>query len=95
VVFPFDNFLSTGIVNMKSVIVSSLFAGAYAFPWVADAPGVMSPWSAAYRNANLKRQQSGSGPGSAAQCPFNANHVPAAPFNKKYPYNYAQNGKAP
>lgn len=39
----------------------------------------------AYRNGHLKRQQPGQGPGSAAQCPFNANHQPAAPFNSKYP----------
>lgn len=62
-----------------------------AFPWVADVPGVHSPWSAAYRAA--KRQQPGQGPGSAAQCPFNPDHKPAAPITKKYPYNGAKNGK--
>ena len=64
-----------------------------AFPWVADVPGVQSPWSQAYRAAHQRRQQAGSGPGSAAQCPFNANHKPAAPYNPKYPYNGAKNGQ--
>lgn len=63
-----------------------------AFPWVADAPGVSSPWSNAYRAAHARRQQPGEGAGSAAQCPFNANHVPAAPISSKYPYNGAKNG---
>ena len=75
---------------MKSFALTLLFSGAYAFPWVADMPGVQSPWSQAYRHA--KRQQSGSGPGSAAQCPNNPNHVPAAAYNSKYPYNGAKNG---
>jgi len=64
-----------------------------AFPWVADAPGVSSPWSQAYRAAHERRQQPGEGAGSAAQCPFNANHKPAAAFNAKYPYNNAKNGQ--
>lgn len=68
----------------------STLTPASAFPWVADAPGVHSPWSAAYRAA--KRQQPGEGPGSAAQCPFNADHEPAAPITDEYPYNGAKNG---
>ena len=80
---------------MKSLIVSFLFSSTYAFPWVAEVPGVQSPWSRQYREANarrMKRQQAGEGAGSEALCPFNANHVPAAPVTSKYPYNNANNG---
>jgi len=77
---------------MKTFILFSLVAGTWAFPWVADAPGVHSPWSGAYRAARQKRQQAGVGPGSAAQCPFNANHKDAAPITDEYPYNGAKNG---
>ena len=74
---------------MKNISILSLFvASATAFPWVADQPGVRSPWT-----GRTKRQQSGgSNPGGPATCPFNSNHQPAAPFNSKYPYNSAQNG---
>lgn len=78
---------------MKSAALALLVSGAYSFPWVADMPGVQSPWSNAYKAGVAKRQQSGSGPGSAAQCPNNPNHKPAAPYNSKYPYNGAKNGK--
>ncbi|KAF2083470.1 putative aromatic peroxygenase [Saccharata proteae CBS 121410] len=42
--------------------------------------------------SRLRRQQTGNGPGSAAQCPFNPNHVDAAPVTADYPYNNAKNG---
>lgn len=75
---------------MKSFIASSLLlAGASAFPFVMDAPGVDS---SALRNARHRRQQPGSGPGSAASCPFNPNHVPAPLVTSEYPYNNAKNG---
>jgi len=75
---------------MKTVLaLTSLVASASAFPFVAEMPGVDS---SLLKARHTKRQQTGSGPGSAATCPFNANHVPAAPFNPKYPYNYAVNG---
>ncbi|KAK5716062.1 hypothetical protein LTR15_009887 [Elasticomyces elasticus] len=77
---------------MKQALLSySLLAsGAYAFPWVASQPGVDSSLFAA-RKA-FKRQQTPEGAGDAAHCPFNANHVPAAPVTSKYPYNNAKNG---
>jgi len=75
---------------MKYALVSALAGGASAFPWVVDAPGVDS--SLLGRRSLHSRQQAGEGAGSAAQCPFNADHVPAAPFNSKYPYNNAKNG---
>ncbi|KAK5709320.1 hypothetical protein LTR17_019891 [Elasticomyces elasticus] len=79
---------------MKQALLSySLLAsGAYAFPWVANQPGVDSSLFAA-RKA-FKRQQTPEGAGDAAHCPFNANHVPAAPVTSKYPYNNAKNGIA-
>lgn len=59
-----------------------------AFPWVVEQAGVDS---SLFRN--VRRQQSGgSNPGGPATCPFNANHVPAAPMTAKYPYNNATNG---
>ena len=68
----------------------SAFLGiAYAFPWVADQPGVDS----SLFTLSHKRQQSGGGnPGGPATCPFNADHTPAAPITSQYPYNNAQNG---
>lgn len=75
---------------MKAVVVSALVSGAYAFPWVANMPGVDSSMLQGYRNN--KRQQDPEGAGSAANCPFNRNHVPAAPVTAKYPYNNAKNG---
>ncbi|KAK4500726.1 hypothetical protein PRZ48_008916 [Zasmidium cellare] len=63
---------------------------AYAFPWVVNAPGVDSSM---LPNRDLfKRQQVPEGPGSAAQCPFNPNHVPAVPIQPGQ-YNNAINGK--
>ena len=73
---------------MKSAIVSLLATGAYAFPWVADSPGVQSPWSKFANNKRLIARQQSSG----GACPFNANHVPAKPITSKYPYNGAKNG---
>lgn len=75
---------------MKYALISALAGGATAFPWVVDAPGVDS--SLLGRRSLHRRQQAGEGAGSAAECPFNANHVPAAAFNSKYPYNNAKNG---
>ncbi|KAK5170281.1 uncharacterized protein LTR77_004868 [Saxophila tyrrhenica] len=73
---------------MKTVLFSLLFSGAYAFPWVANEPGVVSPWSEFANGHRLKaRQQAGIG-----ACPFNANHKPANPITDKYPYNGAKNG---
>ncbi|KAM3424667.1 hypothetical protein BST61_g6654 [Cercospora zeina] len=77
---------------MKGVILSSLVASAGAFPFVMDVPGVESSAIQAERT-RIRRQQPGQGPGSAAECPFNANHVPAAPVTAQYPYNNAKNGR--
>lgn len=68
----------------KALLASLAVDGAVAFPWVASQAGVDS--------SLLKRQQPPTGAGSAANCPFNANHKPAAPYNPKYPYNGARNG---
>ncbi|KAF7193916.1 Aromatic peroxygenase [Pseudocercospora fuligena] len=76
---------------MKTFVVASLLAGASAFPFVMDMPGVDSRMIQAERR-RVRRQQEGSGPGSAAQCPFNANHKPANPVTSQYPYNNAKNG---
>ncbi|WPH04693.1 Cloroperoxidase [Acrodontium crateriforme] len=76
---------------MKTAAITSLLvSGACAFPWVVDTAGVDSSLLNARRLRS--RQQAGTGPGSAAECPFNANHVPAAPVTAQYPYNNAKNG---
>ena len=62
-----------------------LAEAANAFPWVSLVPDVDS-------SMLVERQQPGSGPGSEATCPFNANHVFAAPITAKYPYNGAKGG---
>lgn len=78
---------------MKSAVVSSLLvSGTYAFPWVLNDPNVDASLLPQHRSLH-SRQQPGSGPGSAATCPFNANHVPAAPITSAYPYNNAINGQ--
>jgi len=51
-----------------------------AYPWVAGQPGVDS---SLFRSRPQKRQ---------ANCPFNANHQPAAKYSSKYPYTGAKNG---
>ncbi|KAK0938693.1 hypothetical protein LTR29_009792 [Friedmanniomyces endolithicus] len=75
---------------MKQAIFALLVSGTYAFPWVAEQPGVDSSLFKA-RRAH-KRQQAGEGAGGPATCPFNANHVAASPVTSKYPYNNAKNG---
>jgi hypothetical protein len=70
---------------MKSIFFGILFSGAYAFPWVSDAPGVSSPWGD-FRKLKARQQP------SPDSCPFNANHKPANPITSKYPYNGAKNG---
>nr|POE76235.1 aromatic peroxygenase [Quercus suber] len=81
------------ILKMKSAVLSSLLvSGAYAFPWVLNDPNVDSSSLPKYRSLQ-NRQQPGVGPGGAATCPFNPNHVPAAPVTDQYPYNGAVDGK--
>lgn len=67
---------------MKSFAYLSLVSTAAAFPWVAQQPGVDSSLF-----KNVRRQQPAVG-----ACPFNANHVPAAPVTDEFPYNNAKNG---
>lgn len=69
---------------MKSVAVSSLLlSGAYAFPFVMNADGVDSSLIHAERS-RIRRQQVSDDAGDAANCPFNANHVPANPVTAEY-----------
>lgn len=78
---------------MKNVaILSALAVSASAFPWVVEMPGVDSSPLPGFKAIRQRRQQAGTGAGSAATCPFNANHQGAAPYNAKYPYNNATNG---
>ena len=54
---------------------------AMAFPWLASMSGIRS---ASEIEAQLAKRQT--------TCPFNADHVPAAPITSKFPYAGAQNG---
>ncbi|KAK5117240.1 hypothetical protein LTR62_005857 [Meristemomyces frigidus] len=77
---------------MKQAVLSLFVAGAVAFPWVAEQPGVDSSLFK-QRRANYRRQQTGEGAGGPSTCPFNANHVPAPGITAEYPYNNAKNGQ--
>src|SRR5450432_207737 len=57
-----------------------------AFPYYYSIPGV-GPG----QFENAKRQQSATLQ-KRDTCPFNPNHVPAAPITSQYPYNHAING---
>lgn len=76
----------------NAVVLSLLTASASAFPWVANMPGVDSSMLAGYKEAKMKRQQTGTGAGGPATCPNNPVHKGAAPYNPAYPYNGAKNG---
>lgn len=85
-IFSTISFTSTSAMK-NTLAFTTLVASASAFPFVANMPGVDSSLFKA------KRQQTNpTGPGSAATCPFNANHVPAAPYTAPYLYNHAFNG---
>ena len=74
---------------MKNFFVSSiLLTGASAFPFVLNSPGVDSSLL-----RNVRRQQPGEGAGGEKTCPFNPDHVPAAPATAQFPYNNAKDGK--
>ncbi|KAK5136579.1 hypothetical protein LTR08_002593 [Meristemomyces frigidus] len=75
---------------MKNCLIPLLASGAAAFPFVANQAGVDSSLLQAARLN--KRQQTGEGAGGPSTCPFNANHVAAAPVTSQYPYNNAKNG---
>ena len=74
---------------MKHAVVAALITSASAFPWVVDVEGVDSSMLSA---RHQRRQQTGTGAGGPATCPFNADHKPAAAYDAKYPYNGAKNG---
>ena len=68
------------LFTLYALISAASFTSA--FPFVARVPGVES--SILSKGApNEKRQSS---------CPFNPDHLGAAPYNSDYPYTGAQNG---
>lgn len=76
-----------------SLLAASILAEhVLSFPFVSEMQGVDSSLFGGARRA--KRQQTTKGPGSAATCPFNANHVPAVGISDKYAYGGAKNGSA-
>ena len=63
------------------LLIIVLIPNTMAFPWIADVPGVRSVNEVEAQHA--KRQST---------CPFNPNHVPAAPITSQFPYTGAING---
>lgn len=63
------------------LLTITLIPSIVAFPWVAGVPAVRSVTEIEAQNA--KRQTT---------CPFNPNHVPAAPITSQFPYAGALNG---
>lgn len=73
------------IMAPKSLLtVLAVAQGAFAYPWVARAPGV---------DSSMLSRRSGHLPRDSANCPVNPNHVPAAPVTAQFPYNNAINGQ--
>ncbi|KAL6707920.1 hypothetical protein ACN47E_003594 [Coniothyrium glycines] len=62
-------------------LLALLASSAVAYPWVAGQPGVDS---SLFKNARPQKRQ--------ANCPFNANHQPAATYTSQFPYVGAKNG---
>ena len=63
------------------LLAITVVPNAMAFPWVAGVSGIRSASEVEAQYA--KRQTT---------CPFNTNHVPAAPITAQFPYAGAQNG---
>ena len=84
-----SNHQSRPIIIMARSLLSLLLLleTSVAFPFVANQAGVDASLF-----KNVKRQQTSNGPGSAAQCPYNPDHVPAVGISSKYPYNGATGG---
>lgn len=66
---------------MQTLMLLLSAAAVSAYPWVASQPGVDSSILLRSRDVN-----------TPDSCPFNENHQPAAPYNRKYPYTGARNG---
>lgn len=74
---------TTKLTNMSALLLLAIMMvpNAMAFPWVAGMPGIRS--ASDVEDQHAKRQTT---------CPFNANHVPAAPITSQFPYAGGQNG---
>lgn len=71
----------------KSLILALAAAqNAFAYPWVPQVPGVDSSMLPVRRSKTMNTVR------DSPTCPFNANHVPAAPITAEYPYMGAING---
>ncbi|KAF2765366.1 Cloroperoxidase [Teratosphaeria nubilosa] len=66
-------------------------ASAAAYPWVVHAPDVDSSLLPPKTKKTIRTGKGLSGP---AYCPYNPDHVAAAPVTSEYPYNGAINGEA-
>lgn len=87
---PFDRTTVEKLRDMApQTIILALAAAqsAFAYPWVPSMPGVDSSMLPTRRSPTLNTIRDG------PMCPFNADHVPAAPITEKYPYMGAINGK--
>lgn len=81
--FVFNPASTTRLASMSTLLLLAMMMvpSAMAFPWVAGLPGVRSVSEVEALHA--KRQTT---------CPFNPNHVPAAPITSQFPYAGAKNG---
>ncbi|KAI9704641.1 MAG: hypothetical protein M1820_005389 [Bogoriella megaspora] len=61
----------------------------FAFPWVADLPGIDTSILNAKTSPRAHRKRQSNNAGSLENCPVNANHPGAAPYNPDYPYSGA------
>lgn len=71
------------LASMSTLLLLTMMMvpSAMAFPWVAGIPGIRS--LSEVDALHTKREMT---------CPFNPNHVPAAPIASQYPYAGANNG---
>lgn len=74
----------------SSLSLIGLFASpVISWPWIANVPGAdFSAIHAHPENIARQRRQTGLDP----TCPFNPDHVEAAPFDLRYPYTGSING---
>ena len=73
---------NTQMARMSNLLLTiMLVPNTMAFPWVASVPGIRSVNEV---EAQIAKRQT--------TCPFNPNHVPAAPITSQFPYAGAING---
>jgi hypothetical protein len=79
---------------MKLAILSTALVGSTAaFPALLNLNGKDKLLDLSVIDLNVKTEQKNTFPDADPKnCPYNPNHVPAAPWNPKFPYRNAKNG---